>query len=371
MQEGSEVFQEYADLFERVKVAPEIEREQIIDTLYQKAKQTEAADDWNHLALIMQSAGRLEGAITILEQLVRAYPSNDVYRLNLATTFSQASQFELCRYHLRFLAEHSSNEEMRKLAKEQVAGLEGFLGQTEQDKRYRQLQLESLRECINASQAGEDDYIYLARALLHMADYDPNISLLEEAIAVLKEGQKRFPDSVDILEYLVLCYLRHDPEKRLEETLKQLEKVDPGSSALQVFSETTDEEGKEFLQNRHKLAEDLFARVQGNDPEVKQAALRDLGKMVASSPSNFEYRIMYAFALGTVGQCQEALQQATLAARGAGKSHREHFNLGQIFWICGDPEKGKYHLNLALAYASNDQEQQDVEEVVAYLRGGS
>ena len=65
------------------------------------------------------------------------------------------------------------------------------------------------------------------------------------------------------------------------------------------------------------------------------------------------------------------LQQATLAARGVEKSHRDHFHLGQIFWIWGDPEKGKYHLNLALAYASDDQERQDVKEVVTYLSGRS
>jgi len=48
-------------------------------------------------------------------------------------------------------------------------------------------------------------------------------------------------------------------------------------------------------------------------------------------------------------------------------SHTFHFNLGQVSWLCGDAERGRHHLNLAMQYPGNDQEREDVRERIADL----
>ncbi|MGB5632742.1 MAG: hypothetical protein WBM86_08200, partial [Waterburya sp.] len=289
-----------------------------------------------------------------------------------ATTYSQAGQFELCRYHLQELAEHGSTEESRKLGQEQLEELEHWLKQTEQDTMLRQLQLESLRKRIQSCQGSADDFQRLGGLLLQMNASEPGQFWLDEAISVLEQGRQSFPDAVGILEYLANCYAHKDPDNRLdlEKVLDKLEKVAPDSPVLEIFRNTDDSENREFLEQRLQQAHRLLDQSQSEDPKLRTSALRELQKMINMAPNNSDYRVVYAFALTGTGQYEAALQQAQLVAAIAGESHEIHFNLGQIFWMCGDPDRGRHHLELSLHYARNDRQRQDVMERIADLSKG-
>jgi hypothetical protein len=68
---------------------------------------------------------------------------------------------------------------------------------------------------------------------------------------------------------------------------------------------------------------------------------------------------------------EAALDEAQRFARAPIDSHSFHFNLGQIFWICGDPVQGRHHLEQALRDAKDEGERQDVRDRLADLGGQS
>lgn len=361
---------ELETLFERLQQGSDAEREHILNGLLQNAQKSGDPEQWNVLALGLQAAGRLEDAIDIFKQLIEAFPDRDIYRLSLATAYSQAGQFELCQYHLRYLEEHGASEEMRTVAKQQLAGMERFLKKTTLDEQLQRLQIASLRERVQADGVRADDYQKLGRLLLLRERQGFEDVSLDETTTILEQGQKRFPNAEGILELLVACYLRKDPLNRLEPALKKLEKINPDSRLLQLVANIDDADSAAHAQQMSRRMQELMMQVQSANPELRKAAIEELRKIVTMYPSNLDYRLTYAFALCIVGQKTEAMQQAELLDQNDIPSHVYHFNLGQIFWLCGDPVRGRQHLDLSLQYASNDQEKQDALERIADLSKG-
>ncbi|MBW4504719.1 MAG: hypothetical protein KME57_35540 [Scytonema hyalinum WJT4-NPBG1] len=347
-------------LLERIKQGAKIEQDDILHQLGQYARKTNNPEDWNLLALGLQAASRFEQAVEIFDWLVQSLPENDVYRLSLATTYSQTGQFELCRYQLQKLIEHGSTEEFRQLGQEQLEGLERFLKQTEQDRLLRQLQLDSLRENIQSGQASVDNFQQLGHLLLQMHVRNREQSWLDEAISILEQGRQLFPDAVGILEYLARCYLSKDPYNRLEEVVNKLEKVAPDSEVLEILMGIDDNQSCEFQEQMRQRTHKLLELSQSKNPKLRTTALQELQKIVGMSPENPEYRGIYAFALGATGQYEAAIHQAELIADIAPETHEMHFNLGQIFWMCGDANRSRHHLELSLRYAKNEQQRQEV-----------
>lgn len=355
-------------LLERIKKGSATEREHALDYLRQRARGSNDPERWNQFAFGLGEAGRNEEALHIYNQLVESFPAMDVYRLNLATTYSQIGQFEMCKYHLRYLAEHGSTEDIRKLGKEQLEVTDRFLKQTGQDRQFRQLQVDSLRERIASSNASADDYEKLGRLLIPMQQQGFETVSFNDIISLLEEGQQRFPKSVGILELLAYCYLKTDPMNRLESVLKKLEKEAPDSQVLRTIGASNDDaKVKAYLQQMRQRTQELWTKAQSQDPDLRMAAVQDMRKIVAMYPSNPEYRTLYAFMLGMVRQYQEAIQQAELLAKEADDSYAVHMNLGQLFWVCGDQVRGRYHLELALKYAQNDEERRGAMERIADL----
>lgn len=357
-------------LFEYLQQGSDTEREHILDDLLQRAQKSGDPEHWNVFALGLQAAGRLEDAINIFKQLIEAFPDRDIYRLSLATTYSQAAQFELCRYHLRYLEEHGASEEMRDVAKEQLTGMEHFLKKTALDEQLQQLQIASLRERIQSGEVSADDYQKLGKLLLLRERQGFEDVSLDETTAILEQGQKHFPEAEGVLELLIACYLRKDPQNRLKPVLKTLEKINPNSQLLQLVANIDDAERASYAQQMSRRMQELMMQVQAKDPELTKAAIEELRKIITMYPSNPDYRLTYAFALCIVGQCTEAMEQAELLDQNDIPSHTYHFNLGQIFWLCGDPLRGRQHLDLSIQYASTDEEKQDALERIAYLSKG-
>jgi len=111
----------------------------------------------------------------------------------------------------------------------------------------------------------------------------------------------------------------------------------------------------------------LLGQVVGDDPNVRAPALSDLRRIVQQYPQNPDYRVHYGFALMVIGDREEAARQARILDSVDEPSHSFHFNLGQIFYYCGDRVKGRAHLELAVKYANDEQERRDAWELITYL----
>jgi len=356
-------------LLRRIQYGSDEERDQALLDLVERARRSSDPDDWNAAGIGFHHAGQHDQAARIFEALVQRYPQTDVYRLNLATSYSQTEQIELCQNHLRQLAEHGSTEQFRQLGREQLEGYERFVGFTEEDRKLRELQIRALRQAIQGPERSSEDFIALAKLLILRSKFEPEGDSLAEATLVVEQAQEAFPQEASVLEMLVACYLRRDVHNRLPGVLAQLEKISPDSAALELLATQDDEKARAFSQNIHNRSTELMRAASSGDTSVREAALQDLSKIVAMYPDNSDYRLQYAFALMGTGRTEAALHEAQRLAREPIDSHGFHFNLGQIFWICGDPVQGRHHLDLALHYAQDEQERQDVRDRLTDLGG--
>jgi predicted Zn-dependent protease len=338
-----------------------------IEELISRAEQSGDKRDWNIAALGLQRARRFDEAISILDQLVRADPADDVYRLSLATNYSQVSQVALCRFHLQYLSDHGATDEMRKLGREQLDGYERFIGLTEEDSRLRELQQQALLEATGREDCTPEDFVSLSRVLNRMAQAEPGKDWMKQSRTALEAGANRFPTDVKLLELLVAAYLTQDPEHRLDPTLRRLERLAPDSQVFDVLSHTYRQDTSYWERDMSQRTDRLFKEVTTGEPEISKSALGDLAHIVEQYPDNPWYRLTYAFALLSPGRHEEALRQARMLAAVDNPSHNFHFNLGQVFWISGDAVQGRRHLQLAAEYAKDDTERHDAWERISEL----
>jgi hypothetical protein len=190
---------------------------------------------------------------------------------------------------------------------------------------------------------------------------------MAQSRAALEAGVARYPDDVTLLELLVSAYLAGDPEQRLDETMRHLEKLAPDSPVFDVITQVSREDTSDWGHDMMLRVDRLLAQVAGDNPALRAPALSDLRRIVEQFPDNATYRVNYAFALMIVGEREEAMRQAKILDSLENASHSFHFNLGQIFHYCGDKAKGRVHLELAVKYASNEQERRDAWDRIADL----
>jgi thioredoxin-like negative regulator of GroEL len=69
----------------------------------------------------------------------------------------------------------------------------------------------------------------------------------------------------------------------------------------------------------------------------------------------------------TRGELAEALDLAD-ALIAESDTHTSHFNVAQVYWANGDPERALQHVARAFELAANQDEQQDVLNLIAFLR---
>ncbi len=355
------------ELLDRIKLGVEAEQQATIEELIKKAEQSNDPNDWNLAAIGFHQANRFDEAIDILTQLVDKFPANDIYRLNLATAYSQIESIDLCRFHLKYLAERGSTDEMRRIAKEQLSGYESFLGLGESDAKLRDLQIRFLEEAITRDSRAPENYIRLARLFIRISKLEPGGGGFTRATKVLEAGLNAIPNHREILELLLYCYLHTDLDQKMNATVSQLEQVAPGSSVLELLGDIYTNRGRGLSENLSWRAQSLMQQVGQSNEGWGNAALRDLTRIVDTYPDNPFYRLNYAFALITVGRTQESLLQAVMLDQVSSEEHGFHFNLGQIFWLSGEPVRGRRHLDLAIQYATTEQEEKDARERIAEL----
>jgi predicted Zn-dependent protease len=357
-------------LISRIQQGTAAESESAIEQLFEMAQKDDDLDTWNTVGVGLHFAGRNDEAVRLFDRLVESVPANDAYRLNLATCYSQNQQTALCREQLLYVAEHGSSEENRKLAREQLQGYDNFLGNTEQDRKLADKQMRSLRKRTTQPSKNAEDFKNLARLLVKRGHLDPAGNWLEQSVQVLEEGTADFPKETELLELLISCYLRQDPNSRLDSALKRLELIAPDSRVLSVLANQDEDEARRFVKNNQARADGLLKQVIQGDQIRRRAALQDLAGLVNMYYDNPVYRGNYAFALMVCKQPAAALQQAAILENNPAATHSFHFNLGQVYWLCGDEKNGRQHLQLAYDYASNDLEKQDVMDRISELEIG-
>ncbi len=316
--------------------------------------------------MALATAGRYAEARELFEALLKAEPDNQVTRLSLANTVRLLSQFRLARAHLQYVVEHAPDEKLRKVARGQIESLDRELGEDEPNQRLVELQIAALRRRRETGIIADEGRVRLVHRLIRRQPRHPDESLIEEATLVLEEGLVQHANAVSLLEPLVLCYLELDPENHLDEVVGRLERLAPNSPVLETLAGDRDVDARAPILRQR--IDELVGTVMGDDdPAFKQAAVQDLGAIVAQYPSNAARRSIYAFTLLFVGRRDEARRQAERAAQDAGDDYLTHYNVGQVLWLTGDETGGRRHLDLAWQVATDESERRGVESFVAQV----
>jgi Flp pilus assembly protein TadD len=344
---------------EHLEHGTDVERARILGELAARAEEDGAElETINVYGLGLATAGRHSDAVRVWGALLEANPENSVLRVNMAVSLGQLGHRQLARYHLTHVAEHGATAEDRDLGRGQLDVFDRFSADGEDDARLLELQLAAFRQRRGEGRMVEQDRLTFARRLLAQSYRDPDGWLLAEAQALLEEGREQAPDSVAVIELLTFCYLRHDPEGRLDGVIARLEQLAPFSPVLEVLSGDLDEYPDRPASSQR--VDELMAQVRSGDPELSNVAIADLASIVATHPGNADHRSAFAFALALSSRWDEARLQAERAGREAGASHTVHFNVAQILWAAGDKAAGRHHLELARQFASSEGDLEDV-----------
>ena len=307
-------------------------------------------------------AREYDEARAVLRHCVEIDPQHDNCRRNLAMAYLHNGQVELCRYHLAALVQNAELDTMRRLAEQQLGECEAAFGLREVDQRFIGLQENALREQATSPSAPAVVYLRLARVILRRGRVTGSASAQTRAIEVLQDATRRFPRDTALLELLISCYQLRDPEHRQDHALRALERLDPESPVLHGPIDL-DPVQRTMWTHLHEL----FQEATGRDHSSRPAALADLSRIVAISPSNPDYRLMYALALVESESPQAALEQAAVLSQLGEESFPVHWGLAQLYERLGDVESQRRHLELAVGYASTEADRQDARKSLRNL----
>lgn len=356
-------------LMARVREGTEAERREALNALLTRAREGMDPDDISACGLALHMVRRNVEARGIFTDLLARHPGRDDFRLNLASVHSQLEEFALCQYHFSYLAEHAGSEEMRQTARDQLEGYRRFLGIDEVNTHLRDLQLAAIRARAVRSAASAADYQAAARKHMRAHSVNGDVRSLHAAERAISDGLTAFPDAPELLEFRVVVSLKLGDDAAANDAALRLEKVAPDSpvvAEMRQLSRLDDETGR-WSDDMNARAQQLMMEIQNGDTARVDAALAELAKIAAGAPANKKYRLNYAFGLLIAGRSDNALAEAVMLAEQEIQEHSFHFNLGQIFWGCGAVEQGRHHLGLALEYATNNEERQDVFDRLAEL----
>lgn len=356
-------------ILEHIHDVSPTDQQSALQELYREAQASDGDEQtWSDLALGLFHTGHFEDACQLYRKLAEAFPAQDIYLLNIATCLSQMAQPDLCQHQLEQIKIHGNSEGGRQTATQLIEELTRWRRQSVQEQQFADLKRTALQERVEAGEAEPEEYVELARLLLQqesgdLGDVEAATDLARQA---LEQGEKRFPEFAPILEHLAYVYCRTPgAQAQIDAVLQRLQRVAPDSSVLELSQSASLEEARAFSQRMRGRAFELMRICEGKDPQLVEAALRDLQKMVAMFAQSPEYRKTYAFALMISGRKNEALREAEILASFGDDSHDVHFHLGQIFAGCGDEVRGLRHLEQALESAPTAEDRQMTLDLIA------
>jgi hypothetical protein len=338
-----------------------------LDRLRQLAEEVGSAQAWNRYALGLHAAQRNIEAAEIWAALI-GQPDGEIFQLNLAAAYSQTSFVDLCRFHLRAVAENSQDPDWRRHAESELRDYEAFLGIDAESEQLRALQIEALSSQVDLPDSDPSLSARLGDLLLAQARLSGEESFASRAQALLERAAERVPEDEEIVRLLTLCYMGSNDQARLSSLLDIIRAKSPESPLLRVIEEWIGG-GGDLAQIFVGRAEALARLVMERDASAG-AALRDLARLVATHPGNRWIRQHYCWGLAAAGDMGKCRENVTLLAGVRDESHAFHFNLGQLLWMSGDRASGRLHLELAIERAETPQDAQDARERLRELETG-
>jgi tetratricopeptide (TPR) repeat protein len=185
--------------------------------------------------------------------------------------------------------------------------------------------------------------------------------LLEAALPV-------YPESIDLLRALLHCSLVMGDDRRRDEALRALEDLEPESRevseiAAAVARGTDGPRAPKSTKYWKELSDLITGPRRTSDEGLRQAALADLCSMVQQFPCSVDLSFLYAFALLELGKLESLrFHMAHLAALER-PAHATHFNLTQLLFALDDKNEAQRHLDLAIRYATSEEEMSDAEHM--------
>lgn len=221
------------------------------------------------------------------------------------------------------------------------------------DRDWLSLQREAWRERVE-EEGREVDYVGLGKVLF-IDDSPSGRDRLEEAWTLLEQGRRLFPNSISILELVIVLAARTGRASEMDEALATLSRLDPSSEVFRISREVSDQSIEEWNTAGFRLVEAAGSV----DPEVAAAAVAELDSRARMFPLNSTHAIYLGLGLVRNGRREEALEVARRAVPIADDSFADAYNLGTIFHEAGDNSEARTHWTWAFERAQSpaDREQ--------------
>ncbi|BCY08915.1 lipopolysaccharide assembly protein LapB [Actinoplanes sp. L3-i22] len=341
------------------------------EILTELQRRAEAAGDSaaaaHYAALALLRSGRTPQAVSILQQLIAAFPDVDGYRVSLSVAYVLLGELDLGESQLNEVARTSADPGVLADVRARLADLSADRRRMQVEAKQAYLQVAVLRKRVREGTASQEQFLLLARHLVAVAAGGSGESGWDEATGLLTSAAERFPDDVRFLELLATCYLSQSDDERLDPLISQIERLSPESPMLPrlkaLFQGRKMEDGPILGPSEPEAEAWLQQAVEGR-PSA-ESAVQELGRLANRFPGNLQYRVFYALALFVRGHGDEAVRQADALAPLVGRDYIGNYNVGQIYTFCGQPVKGRRHLEIALAVAQTDGDRADASEMLA------
>lgn len=341
--------------------------EEILGELRRRAEAAgDAAAAAHYQALALATSGQVRPAVSLFQELVEAFPDEDRYRLNLSVAYALLGQLDLCESELNEIARRSADPGTLADVRARLAAVSEDRRQVELEARQASLQTTVLRKKVQEGTASQEEVFLLARQLIGHAMAGSAETGWSEATVFLESASERFPDDVRFLELLATCYMTQYQDERLDALIPRLQRLAPESSVLaQVKAAISAEESGAGMPvgSDERMARAWFQQAAEDRPSAAEG-VRELSHLVNRFPMNPHYRMYYAMALFVRGDHDQALHQADVVAPLVGTDYIANYNIGQIYAFCGQPVKGRNHLEVALAAATTEQDRDDAREML-------
>lgn len=361
-------------LFDLLERATPEEQERALGVLSGRAASGRPSDV-HLLAVGLASTGRFDEAIPVYRTAIEAAPTRPEFRLNLAVAYVKTGQVELAGATLdtaitdvtsgRMGIPQGTRDQVRGAFQRRRDEIDKWIAWRDTQHQMERLRIGMLRERIAAGDASMADRVQLANDLLRLRHSPGADETVDEATSVLEAAQALEPGNVEVLERLAFVYAVADDD-RVDDVLRQLEAVAPGSPVLTAFARS-EQENAQLSKTWRERAESLFqvAVTRHRTPEG-EAALAELRHFVRTVSRTRDFRGMLMFSEYMNGNMPQALALAKALETEPDISYAEHFNIGQVFWHY-DEQRGRAHLAAAYGMAATKQERRDVEEVIKML----
>lgn len=319
--------------------------------------------DAHFAGLALAEARWLSQAVAAFDRAVELRPSSDIDRLNAAIALVELGEMNLALLRLAPLVDSAQVRDQARRLHDEISAAQRNL---DRERAFASLQIAMLRERISGGTATLADRVELARLLFGLSLSGVEEHGYEQALMVLEPVLAENPRYVEALEIKVAALIYTGDGAGLDKALIDLERLAPDSNILELYERMRRAEDSGERAPRH--VSDLLRLASGTGPEA-DAALASLRERNLRLPDDEEYAVALMFAEIAQRRCAVAIELADDLARRRPSTHELHFNLGQVYWMAGDPERGRQHLTLAATLARDDQERLDVVERVAQLSG--